>query len=106
MPLRSKNKTDTFEKNCGTSCARKMGLCKHKAVILCFVMRTICIKSNACQRIWEEMSANPVDILQFERMSGMENVYKFGEAKSKNVLKPYCKQYSGDLCKACFKDKN
>lgn len=27
-----------LKKNCGTSCARKMGLCKHKAVILCFVM--------------------------------------------------------------------
>lgn len=47
-------------------------------------------KSNACQRIWEEMSANPVDILQFGTDVRYEKTYTNLEKQNlKNVLKPY-----------------
>lgn len=96
-----------LKKNCGTSCARKNGVMQAQGSYIMFCDADDMYKSNACQRIWEEMSANPVDILQFGTDVRYGKTYTNLEKQNlKNVLKPYCKQYSGDLCKACFKDKN
>ena len=71
-----------LKKNCGTVVREKMGLCKHKAVILCFVMRTICINLMHANEFGKKCRQIPLTYYNSERMSGMEKRIQFGEAKS------------------------
>ena len=80
-----------LKKNCGTSCARKNGVMQAQGSYIMFCDADDMYKSNACQRIWEEMSANPVDILQFGTDVRYGKTYTNLEKQNlKNVLKPYC----------------
>lgn len=94
-----------LEKNYGTSYARKIGVMQAEGEYIMFCDADDLYKPNACQRVWEEMSADSVDILQFGTDIEFKKIYTSLEKKNlKDVLTPYYKRYSGNLCKACFKD--
>lgn len=95
-----------LEKNSGTSYARKIGVAQANGTYIMFCDADDLFALDACQRIWKEMLQNPVDILQFDTEVVFHKNYSNQEKKAlKDVLKPYNKSYSGDLCKACFKEE-
>ena len=102
----SRIKVIHLEKNCGTSYVRKIGVLQAQGKYIMFCDADDMYIPYACQRVWDEMSMDPVDILQFGTDVEFKKTYTNTEKQNLiNVLKPYCERYSGNLCEACYKDK-
>lgn len=94
-----------LEKNSGTSYARKIGVLHARGSYIMFCDSDDAFFPNACQRVFEEMTSDPVDILQFDTKVVFSRTYSLPEQKTlADVLKPCYKPYSGNLCSACFKE--
>ena len=95
-----------LSKNRGSGYARKIGVEHAKGGYIMFCDSDDTFKANACQCVYEEIQAERTDIIQFETEIVWCGEHSASEKKGLiNVLKPYYKTFSGDLCTACFKEK-
>lgn len=95
-----------LKQNFGTSYARKVGVSSARGSYIMFCDADDAFVSEACEYVCKEMERDPVDILQFETDIIFWGTHSLQEKKGlSDVLKPYYKHYSGDLCAACFKEQ-
>ena len=95
-----------LEKNMGTSFARKVGVKAAKGKYIMFCDADDRLALNACEIVFHEMTECSVDILHFGTTPIYCGNYSLQEKQElEKVLKPYLKLFSGDLCKACFKEQ-
>lgn len=94
-----------LEKNSGIVAARKHGVELAQGRYVLFCDGDDSYMPGACQILYDEMSQNPVDILQF----GTNVVYcKDYPERTKKILeatlKPYLKPLTGNILEACYHD--
>lgn len=95
-----------LEKNSGTLVARKKGVQESQGQYIMFCDGDDQLVPKACETVWSELEKDPVDIFQFgTKVRYSSSILQKEKDSLENLLKPYTHTFSGNLCKACFKEK-
>lgn len=91
--------------NRGSSYARKVGVEKARGQYIMFCDADDTYVTEACETVKEVLDFHKYDILQFgTHIHHQKNCSLYDRKELERVLKPYSKDFTGDLVKACFKE--